>query len=327
MAHLHQVGTGPLIDPPKVLTMIHSRRIILSICSVFILLTLSVFWYGIGHAAEATSSSGKALLAKYPAMSAKLQKNQFSAPIHLESSELEGSLKVDMYGVFHYPFEVVRAALQTPANWCDITSLHTNIKACTTRKAADQWLLTLYSGRKYYQSPADAYQLKLKFRLAALQPDYLDAVLAAKDGPLGTKDHRIRLEAVPLDKGKTFIHFSYAYRHGPMANMAIKSYFSTIGRDKVGFSVVRGKSGTPVYIGGVRGAVERNTVRYYLALQTYMETLKVPEGQRFEQRLGRWYDHTAKYPRQLKEVEKPEYLDAKRREHVNQLLLQKKEGR
>lgn len=306
--------------------MSDTRKTLSGKCAVFVLLALAL-WHGIGHAAETASSGGKALLAKYPAISAKLQKNQFAAPIYLESTEVEGSLKVDMYGVVSHSFNTVKDALQSPVNWCDITSMHINIKACTARKTADQWLVTIYSGRKYYQPPADAYQLKLKFRIAAQQPDYLDIALAANEGPLRTKDHRIRLEAVPLDKGRTFVHFSYAYSHGPLANMAIKAYFTTLARDKVGFSTVPGKGGRPVYIGGVRGAVERNTVRYYLALQTYLDTLNIQEGQRFEQRISRWYDLTARYPRQLKEVEKPEYLDNKRREHTNQLILQKKEGR
>lgn len=307
--------------------MIRLAQIFFGRGTILVLLAVTVFCCGVGHASENVSSGGKTLLGKYPAISAKLQKNQFAAPIYLESFEAKGSQQVDMYGVLYYPFDAVRDALQSPVSWCDITSLHINIKACTTRKVADQWFLTIYSGRKYYQPPEEAYQLKFKFRIAAQQRDYLDIALTADEGPLRTKDHRIRLEAAPLDKGSTFVHFSYAYNHGPLAIIAIKTYFASLARDKTGFSVVTGKSGTPVYIGGVRGAVERNTVRYYLALQTYMDTLKSLEGGRFEQRIGRWYDLTARYPRQLKEVEKPEYLSNKRREHVNQLMLQNKEGR
>jgi hypothetical protein len=291
-------------------------------CAVFALAAAAVMLSGIHPSEGAMSREGAVLVAKYPAISPKLQKNQFAAPIYLESIESQGTQQVDMYGVFNYPFDTVRDALQSPANWCDITTLHINIKACTSSKTADQSLLTIYSGRKNYQPPADAYPLKLIFRVAAQQADYLEVTLNAADGPLRTKNHRIRLEAVPLDQGRTFVHFSYAYTHGAIANMAIKTYFATLARDKIGFSMVPGSTGTPVFIGGVRGAVERNTVRYYLALQTYMETLRFPEAQRFEQRLSRWYDLTARYPRQLKELEKAEYLGTKRREHLNQISLQ-----
>jgi hypothetical protein len=309
--------------------MIRAR--VLRFCSTAILLVvLALLLPGstASYAAvPAVPRDGRTLLAKYPPLSSKLQKNQFAAPIYLESRESQGSQQVDMYGVFNYPYEAVRDALRVPGNWCDITTLHINIKACTAKKTADNWLLTIYSGRKNYQVPADAYPLKLQFRVFAQQPDYLDLVLTADEGPLRTKDHRIRLEAAPLDQGRTFIHFSYSYSHGAVANMAIKTYFATLGRDKLGFSTETGKSGNQVYIGGVRGAVERNTVRYYLALQTYMDTLKYPEPERFEQRLSRWYDMTARYTRQLKEVEKFDYITNKRHEHLNQIALQNREGR
>ena len=133
----------------------------------------------------------------------------------------------------------------------------------------------------------------------------------------------MRLEAAPLGEETTLVHFSYTYSHSAVARMAIKTYFATIARDKLGFSLITGKGGKSVYVSGVRGAIERNAVRYYLAVETYMDSLAYAENQRFEQRIGRWYDLTARYPRQLKEMEKPEYLATKRREHLNQVVLQK----
>jgi len=40
-----------------------------------------------------------------------------------------------------------------------------------------------------------------------------------------------------------------------------------VGSDKVGFSIVgQGADGQPTLVGGVRGMLERNTMRYYLAV-------------------------------------------------------------
>lgn len=304
------------------------RQRLFAVCSAVFLLGAVFYCNAAGaRAAEPQASGERALVDKYPVIKAKLEKNQFGAPIYLESSEVENSLRVEMYGIINHPFGAVRDALQSPGNWCDITSLHLNIKSCTWRKAADQWLVTLYSGRKQYQPPADAYPLIFKFTVLAQQPTYLAVALSADQGPLRTRDHRIRLEAAPLDKSRTLVHFSYFYSHGKVARMAIKTYFATLARDKVGFSVVSGQSGNPVYIAGVRGAIERNAVRYYLAVETYMDTLNYPEVQRFEQRINLWYDLTARYPRQLKESEKTEYIAIKRREHNNQIMQQNKEGR
>jgi len=303
--------------------MTFTRRFIFQVSIIFVALATLLSLSFPADAAEPLSSGNRVLLAKYPAIKPRLEKNQFGIPLYLESREEYSSLHVDVYGIFDYPFDGVRDALQAPDNWCDINSLLINIKACTFRKLSDKWLLTLYSGRKYYQPPKDAYKLDFSFRLAATQREYLDIALAAKKGPLLTRDHRIRCEAAPLDKGRTFIHFSYDYSYGVLARAAIKSYYATIGRDKRGFSIIAtGKDGAPVYVSGVRGSLERNAVRYYLAIQAYMDTLKIPPNQRFEKRNSRWYDLTARFPRQLYELDKGEYIANKRREHDNQRMLQ-----
>jgi len=305
-----------------------TRQFIFYASIAFVALAAVLSWGYSVQAAEPLSSDSKVLLAKYPAIKTRLEKNQFGIPVFLESKEKFSSLHVDVYGVFDHSFDSVRDALKAPNNWCDINSLHINIKACTFRKVSDQWLLTLYSGRKYYQPPKDAYRLDFRFRIAALQPEYLDIELTAKNGPLLTRDHRIRIKAAPLDQGRTLIHFSYDYSYGVLARAAIKSYYATIGRDKKGFSIIAtGKMGEPVYVSGVRGSVERNAVRYYLAIQTYMDTLSIPWNQRFEKRISRWFDLTARFPRQLYEMDKGEYLATKRREHNNQLMLQKEAGK
>jgi hypothetical protein len=305
-----------------------TRRFIFHACATLVIAATVLSWRYDAQAAEPQSSGGKTLLAKYPAIKARLEKNQFGIPLYVESKEEYSSLHVDVYGIFEYPFDAVVEALHTPDNWCGITFQLINIKACVFRKVSDQWLLTLYCGRKYYQPPKDAYKLDFNFRIAARQQEYLDIALTAENGPLLTRDHRVRTEAAPLDTGRTFIHFRYDYRYGVLARAAIKSYFATIGRNKKGFSsIATDRQGGPVYVGGVRGSVERNAVRYYLAIQTYMDTLAVPRDQRFEKRISRWYDLTARFPQQLYELDKVEYLANKRREHKNQLMLQKEAGK
>ncbi len=287
-------------------------------------LAAPLFWQHCGLAAESLSPRGAVLLATYSVLKTRLEKNQFGIPLYLESSEEYNSLRVDTYGVFAYPFDSVKESLQKPDNWCDINSLLINIKAATFSKVAKQWLLTLYSGRKYYQLPQDAFRLDLSFHVAAAEKDFLSIELAGVNGPLGTRNHRISFEAVPLVKDKTFMHFRYDYSFGPVARMAMASYFTTIGRDKKGFSVAAtDKLGDPVYVNGARGSLERTAVRSYFAIQSYLDALHIPVDQRFEKRISRWYDLTARFPQQLYEMDKREYLANKRREHANQVTLQK----
>src|SRR6185295_10225999 len=120
-------------------------------------------------------------------------------------------------------------------------------------------------------------------------PDYFAVNLFAETGPLSTSDYHIVLEAAPLDAGKTIVHLTYSYAYGVAGRLAMQAYLATIGRGKVGFTIA-GKlpNGAPDYIGGVRGVVERNTMRYFLAIDAYLAALAVPAPEQFEKRLQNW---------------------------------------
>lgn len=101
--------------------------------------------------------------------------------------------------------------------------------------------------------------------------------------------------------------------------VAMQTYLATIGRDKVGFTVVgKQADGQPEYIGGVRGVVERNTMRYYLAIDTFLGTARAAPAARFEKSLQAWFTAVERYPRQLHEMDRDEYLDMKRAEYLRQ---------
>lgn len=84
-----------------------------------------------------------------------------------------------------------------------------------------------------------------------------------------------------------------------------------------------GKDGKPIYIRGPRGALERNAVRYYFAIQSFMNTLRYPEESRFRMRINDWYDLTNRYRKQLYELDKEDYFTIKSQEYKNQELLQR----
>lgn len=108
-----------------------------------------------------------------------------------------------------------------------------------------------------------------------------------------------------------------------LTRMISSIYFMTVGRDKVGFSVVGAdKAGNPLYIKGRGAAMERSVMRYYLGLQALLESRARPEAERFEWRVQRWYALTDKYRRQLYELDEKEYLDSKPKERVGWAQLQ-----
>ena len=267
------------------------------------------------------------LLETYHRNTTRLANNSYGLPLVVESFERDDRVNVDVYGIFDHPFSNIVTMLNVPANWCEIVFLHPNVKACTYRELAGTWLMTFYLGRKEYQPPEDTQKIICRYRNVDLQLGYLDIILNADAGPFGTKDHRMRFEALPIVGGKTFVHVSYSYRDSVALRLATKIYFATLGRGKVGFTVTgTDRKGNPVHIGGPRGAVERSAVRYYFAIQSFMNTVHYPEERRFSMRINEWYELTTRYKRQLFDLDKKEYLASKAVEHKNQAILQLRIG-
>ena len=290
---------------------------------LFIVVAAIVFPAGFAIAADNPLKGEDILLDTYHRNTAKFERNNFGFPLFLESFERDDRVHVDVYGIFDYPFSSVVNVLRVPANWCDIVSLHPNVKACTFKELPGTWRLTFYMGRKVYQHPADTRQVLYRYRNVDQRQGYLDIILDADEGPFGTKDHRMRFEALPLDGGRTFVRVSYEYNGSVALRLAEKVYFATLGLGKVGFTVTGTDiNGNPVYIGGARGAVERNAVRYYFAIQSVMNTLRYPEKSRFSMRISEWYDLTSRYRKQLFDLDKNDYLAFKTKEHKNQVTLQ-----
>ena len=261
----------------------------------------------------ALAEDASALRTKHATLQEKYANNQFGRPLVLESTQTAGDLRGDVYTVVDHPFATVQQALQSIDHWCDILILHLNVKRCRANGATK--LLSLNVGRKFDQPIEDAYELEFMWRVAATTADYLNVQLSAEDGPLSTKNYRIQVEAIPIDAKRSVIHMSYAYGYGFAARMAMQTYLVTLGRNKVGFSITgRNAEGQPVHVAGVLGLLERNTMRYYLAIDAYLSAYALPPGEQFERRIRDWYASTERYAPQLHEMDQAEYLDMKRKE-------------
>jgi hypothetical protein len=266
-------------------------------------------------AATATSAPAGAytLQQRYEQLRPQLERNAFNRPIHLQSSEAGKNQNGEVYAVVDHPFEVVERGLRQAQSWCDVLILPYNTKHC--HASQDGQRLDVRIGRKADQRPEDANRISFGYAVQAESADYFRVALNAPEGPLSTKDYRIVLEAIPLDANRTFIHLGYSYGFGTMARLAMQAYLATAGAKKVGFTVTgRDAQGNPQYVGGMLGATERNTMRYFLAIDAYLGSLAAPEGQRLEKRINDWYAASLKYPRQLSELDRGEYVAMKKRE-------------
>lgn len=289
---------------------------------VFVLICGVCFAGGKSFAAE-PDMSVVPLRAKYAELGKQLLNNQFQRALYLDSAESSHDLKGDIYAVVDYPFATVDMALNNPAHWCDVLILHMNVKYCHASSNKSDTVLAVNLGRKYDQPLADAYRLEFNYRGVITTPDYFALELNAENGPLSTRDYRIWVEATPVKDGRTFLHVTYAYAFGLTGRLAMQGYLATIGRGKIGFTVT-GKlpNGQPTYIQGVRGVVERNTMRYYLAIDAYLAALATRPKDQLEKRLQHWYNATDQYARQLHEVERDDYLAMKRKEYQRQQVAQ-----
>ena len=271
---------------------------------------------------QAHAQDAAALKARNAALRVQLASNQFHRPLYLESIETPGNLRGEIYAPIERPYAEVGPALQRMDQWCDILILHLNVKSCRASTPTAGDTLSLRIGRKADRPLAEAYPFELFYKVVAGEPDYLQAVLNAEKGPLGTRRYRVVLEVVKLDVGRSFLHLSYSYDYGKAARLAMQSYLAMFGRAKMGFSIVGSKAdGQPVHIGGMRGVIERNTMRYYLAFESYLGSLSVPAQEQLEKRLNDWYTGVERYPVQLHELERGEYIAMKRKEVQRQLAL------
>ena len=270
----------------------------------------------LAHADETVSGPAAALRAKYAALQEPLDHSQFQKPLYLDSIETGDRLQGELYGVLDDPFASARSSLKLASQWCDILALHLNVKDCRVSEATSPTTISLYVGGKHDEPSTVESHLDYAYRVAIDTSEYFQILLTARAGPLGTSDYKILLEATPLDRGRTFFHLSYGYAFGAAARVAMATYLHSLGREKVGFTIVERKpDGSPAYVKGIRGAIERNVMRYYFALVAYLSSRNSPPHEQLEVRLRDWFAFTERYALQLHELEQSEYLDMKRRQY------------
>lgn len=105
--------------------------------------TFLAFW----HAPETHSfqPERRCLANKYRNIKNRLRNNEIGLPIYIESHDKDHELRGVVYSILAHPFSNIRYVLRDPANWCDISLLHLNIKSCTFEKCQDSERVTFYS--------------------------------------------------------------------------------------------------------------------------------------------------------------------------------------
>jgi hypothetical protein len=302
-------GRGPIIDHGRGFGRNVKQRIEKVMAAWAVLLLC------LGSGAAWAQSAPEVLRSRFAAVREQTANNIFDRPVYLQSSEATDRMRGDVFALIDHRYDDVRQALTRADRWCGVLILHLNVKYCRASGNATPQVLDVGIGRKFDQPLPDAYWVRFDYRLVSDGADYFDITLQAPSGPLSTKDYSIRVEALPIAERRTLLHMSYGYAYGTAARWAMQVYLATIGSDKVGFSTVgKGGDGTPALVGGVRGTLERNTMRYYLAIESALGAYGLPEPQRVQKSLQDWFTATERYARQLHEMDRDAYVEMKLRE-------------
>ena len=287
--------------------------------SIFLVILLA----GLPFTAWGGEDNAAQLRNQYRELRDHAQSGPFGLPLSVQSEDRDDQVSAEVYGIIEHPVETVKAALSSPASWCEFAPLHLNVKACTFQTQSHETFLTLYLGQKYYQTPERASSQVYQFAVHALEPDFMSVGLSAPKGLFGTTAHRFELEAAGVD-GRTVVALRSSYVPSVVTKVMTAIYLATVGRNRVGFSREEtGPATSPRYVKGFKGLVERSAMRYYLAFEAFLDYESLPIAQRFEASINAVYDLMDHYPTQLHDMEKAEYLDAKRRERENTLRLQR----
>ena len=308
------------LKPAKALASKNSRTVLMLLASC-----LSLNAWSQGPAVASTSdNSSTALLAKHASLAGALANNIYGRPLFLESTEAGDLVSGNAYAVLDAPFTAVSTAFRSASTWCDVIILHINTKYCRVLPGSNPPTLKVHIGKKTPQTLQESFPLEFAMRQVNASNNLLVVQLNSANGPMGTSNYRIELQAAPLDGNKTFMHLRYAYEYGMTGRMALQGYLATAGRGKVGFSTKTPATANTQasYVGGARGAVERNTMRYYLAIDAYLQALPQAPAQQVNARLEKWFDATEQYPLQLRETDKTSYLSMKKSEIQRQQAVQ-----
>ena len=233
--------------------------------------------------------------------------------IVIESAEADDLLRGVLVAKLRHTIDEIAAVMSSSQSLCEMLVLNVHIHACTP---------TAQGLRIGFGNPAgDPGSVReidyVLSRSPAAQDGVLHQRLRADKGPLGTGDYQIDIEVLPIESGQSLVRYDYRYRIGMMGRMAMSAYLSTAGRSKIGFSLEPPAEGAaPEPIGGLRGSLERNLMRYHLAMAAYLDAAATPAAGRTDARLRRWFELTEHFPAQLHEQTLDEFLKAKQRERA-----------
>jgi hypothetical protein len=231
-------------------------------------------------------------------------------------------LSGDLFATVEYDIAELNTAAGSSERWCEVMLLLSNSHGCHATGGNKNDILQVVISSSKTGDMTGATPTAFELQVRSTTADYLDAALVATEGPMGTRNISLRLQAIPLSATRSFVHLHYAYDTQWLGQVAMQAYLQTAGRGKVGFTRVSGTNGNTNYLDGARGVIERNTMRYFLGLECALAFDAQKAPQRFNSMAQCWYEQVEKYPVQLHEMQRNAYLDMKSAEYRLQQTTQ-----
>lgn len=249
--------------------------------------------------------------------------------VYLESSEASQQARGEVLARLDLPYATAAAVLSDALAWCRLLMLHPNIKHCLPGTGGRGGvLLDLTMAAQRDGLFGQEHPLQLSWNTVARDASHLAVELMAERGPMGTRDYRIGFELAPLEAGTSVMRLVYSSAFTATGLWMAQAYVATVARHRVGFTVVdTDAQGRPVYVRGVRAAVERNTMRFHLAVQSWLTVQSAPAEQRVARAIEAWFDASERHATQLHEVEREEYVARKAAEFARVLGVESAPGR
>jgi hypothetical protein len=245
-------------------------------------------------------------------------------PIWAQVGVVDHAVDCDILAVVAHPATEVTALLGNARGWCEFLLLHPNVKACAEEPSGDGRRIAVHVGTRHFQPVELSRPQRYDLRVERREAGFWAARLWPAPAQLADGAAPALIEAVALEGGRTGVRLQYRESLGAGARLLAAGYFATFGRDKVGFSTAGvDAEGRPVLVGGLAGAIERNIVRHFLAIETQLAAQAAGDGMPLERRLAHWFALTERHARQLHELDWADYLDNKQREFDQSAALQK----
>lgn len=245
-------------------------------------------------------------------------------PLHARVSVAGNVVDGTVLAILAHRPEQVMALLDNVRGWCGFILLHPNVKACAGEPAAERQRMVLYAGTKHYQPVELSRPQRYDLRLERRESGVFALRLSPAPTPPADGAGFVLMEMVALEDGRTGLRAQFRQALGAGTRALAAGYFVTLGRDKVGFSAAGvDAEGKPVLVGGLTGAIERNVVRHFLAIETLLAARAGGGDMPLEGRLAHWFALAERHARQLHEMDRAEYLDIKLREFAQSDELQK----